>query len=212
MNVLFVFLIIFAALFLILSVKISLCFEFYNVREEKYSAYIRIGFLKFTLFPWRKRRKKPKKAAPEKKKKKPESEKEIKKPEEKIKLEIREILDFIRAPMNILTKKFKKYLKTEAADLNIVVASGDAFKTAITFGIISQSVWYIKALLEHNLNAKIKNINISSDYSGGKTKFDINFKFSIRFYQIMSISFTSAAALVKWTAINKSKNADAKKG
>lgn len=210
MKVLYVFLIIFAVLFLILSLKISLCFEFYNIRKEKYTAYIRIAFFKYTIFPWKK--KKPKKASPEKKKKKEKPKKELKKTEEKIKYEISEILDFIRAPLNILSRKFKKYLKTEAADLNITVASDDAFKTAVTFGLIAQSVWYIKALLEHNLNAKIKNINVSSDFSDGKTKFDINLKFSIRFYQIMSISFTSAAALVRWITLNKNKKVDIEKG
>lgn len=206
MNVLFVLLIIFAVVFLILSVKISFCFEFYNAREEKYSAYVRIAFFKYTIFSLKK--KKPRKTVPDKKKKKEKSKKEVQKPEEKIKYNIREILGFIREPLKIIAKKFRKYLRIEAAEINVIVASDDAFKTAMMFGAVSQSVCYIKALLEHNLNAKIKNMRVSSDFSGTKTKFDINLKLSVRLYQMISVSFTSAVAFVRWIMRNKNKDAN----
>lgn len=86
-----------------------------------------------------------------------------------------------------------KKIKFKIFNLKISVGGADAAKTAISYGAISSAVYYVLGFLDSNVNLKIKEIDISSNFNSRATKAEFNLKASLRpIYAILA-----AFALVK---------------
>ena len=86
-----------------------------------------------------------------------------------------------------------KKIKFKIFNLKISVGGSDAAKTAISYGVISSAVYYVLGFLDSNVNLKIKEIDISSNFNSRATKAEFNLKASLRpIYAILA-----AFALVK---------------
>lgn len=86
-----------------------------------------------------------------------------------------------------------KKIKFKIFNLKISVGGADAAKTAISYGVISSAVYYVLGFLDSNVNLKIKEIDISSNFNSRATKAEFNLKASLRpIYAILA-----AFALVK---------------
>ena len=104
------------------------------------------------------------------------------------KLGIVENLTVIKDIFASVAPKLAKYLKITLAKIYIAVATGDAAKTAITYGVVSQSVAYLVEALDQNANLKGKpDVSVTVDYLAEKTCADLEIKLSLRVWQVLYI-------------------------
>ncbi len=83
-----------------------------------------------------------------------------------------------------------KHIKIKIFNLKISVGGADAAKTAISYGVISSAVYYVFGFLDSNVNLKIKEIDISSNYNSPTTKAEFNLKASLRPIYAILAAFT----------------------
>ena len=136
-------------------------------------------------------------------KKKKKAEKSEKEEEEKPKKSLSDILALVRtvcAALRVFLRKFFRYMKIKAAKIHISVGMDDAYKTAMAYGAISQSVSYLCALLSRFTNFDTKGnttVSVEADFISEKIKIDIHLIFKIRIWQIFSIAFASLFTFLK---------------
>ncbi len=162
--------------------------------------YVRVLFLKIQLYPKKekrvkvknfslknlnKKREKLKVKKTKKKAKKKETE------EEKSKTgKIKGILEIIKIILEGVVPKFGKHLRIKVFKMNIKVATGEPDKTAIMYGIISQSAAYIIEILSNITNVRVrskKSINIYPDFLSDKSDAEIHLSFNLRVWHIFSL-------------------------
>ena len=81
-------------------------------------------------------------------------------------------------------------LRIDVKYINITVASDNAAKTAVLYGIVYQSVDYLLAFINENTRIKQKkteDICITTNYLTDKTIFDINLVFSMSVFSLLDI-------------------------
>ncbi len=113
---------------------------------------------------------------------------------------IAETLSMIKDIVGTAVKRFSKHLRVRIARLHIHVATGDAASTAILYGVVSQSVAYIAALLDSagTLRFPVRSdVDIRADYLSEKTIADIEIGFSLRVWQIFDVLFGTLFAYVR---------------
>ena len=139
----------------------------------------------------------------EKKKKKEEAakaEKEARAKGKSTKRPIGETISMIGDLVRTAVTRFAKHLRVRIARLHISVASSDAASTAILYGVISQSVAYIAALLDSTNTLRYptrSDVDIHADYLSEKTTLDIEIGFSLRVWQIFDILFRTGFAFMR---------------
>ena len=118
---------------------------------------LRFLFLKYRIFP----KKQPKKKMSrkdflsklfEKRKRRASVAKKASAAHKKKKSSASDILEFIKSASDFLKKmlgSFLKRAKIKVSEINIVVATEEASKTAIMYGVISQAVAYLLQLLDN---------------------------------------------------------------
>lgn len=153
--------------------------------------------------------KKAEKAAAKKKAKaaekaaKKQREQELKRRGKLKKKPIGETISLILALVKTAVGRFARHLRVRIARLHINVATGDAAKTAILYGTISQSVAYIAALLDSVgtlTGARRADVDVHADYLSETTTADIEIGFSLRVWQVFDILIRTAVAFVKHEA------------
>ena len=96
-----------------------------------------------------------------------------------------------------LLANFSRYLKIKIAKIHIKLATGDAARTAIAYGALTQSINVLFPLLEDINNfylPKNRDIDISPDFLSEKSEVDIRLVFTLRVWQIV---VTAASTLIK---------------
>ena len=93
-------------------------------------------------------------------------------------------------------KAFGKRLRVDIHRIDITVATGDAAKTAITFGYVCQGVAYIKEILDRYLNIRYpakrqEAIAVRVDYLAEKSIFTVHMAFHIRVWQVISLGWVA---------------------
>lgn len=97
-------------------------------------------------------------------------------------------------------EKFLRYLKIKVARFTLIVASDDAAKTAIQYGLAVQAVQYIVALLENSTHVtydKHAGITVDCDYVQSKPHFAMDIILSLRIWQILAVLFCTALSYLK---------------
>ena len=161
--------------------------------EEKQIAFSYL-FLKYRIFPQRQQKKKMSRQEflsrlfrKEKKKKASVSKK---RPETHKKPSASGILEFIKSASDILEKTFNsflKYSKIKVSKINIVVATEDASKTAIMYGIISQSVAYLLEILNCFTTLKKSyngTISVLPDFTKEDSSIKLDIQLQCRFLHV----------------------------
>lgn len=92
-------------------------------------------------------------------------------------------------------KKLLKHISIEKVKLGITVASNDAAKTAIDYGIVCQAVYPVMALLNDFANVKFKEINVTSDFVAQKPSF--RFGATVKL-QIFYLLVTAIKLYIEW--------------
>lgn len=68
-------------------------------------------------------------------------------------------------------KRYLRHISIEKVKLDITIASDDAAKTAIEYGIVCQAVYPVTAFLNSFANVKWKQIDVTSDFQSVKPSF-----------------------------------------
>ncbi|MBQ8356444.1 MAG: DUF2953 domain-containing protein [Clostridia bacterium] len=211
-------------LILLLSLRVRFCI----VLRDEVELSLGILCFKIHLFPRKKKikwkhyspekaarieAKKAKKAAKKEakraeKKAKKQKEKQLP-PEKKKKSTLADKLRLVRVLAAALIKKTNKHLRLHAARLHLRVATGDAAKTAVLYGVVCQSLSYLLALLDKvtKLKAAEPDVSVYADYLSEKSSADVRLIFSVRLGGVFAIAFSVAFAFIgaKFQQKNKKK-------
>ena len=152
-----------------------------------------------------KRKAEKKKKATEKKKRLRTSPEEKRKEKRRKQLKkeqratLEENLDLIKSILSFFFSRLFGHLRIDVTRIRIIVGSDEASKTAITYGIIVQSVAYILALLDKVSNVhglKNRDVLVDADFLSEETKVDIKIAFSIRLWHVLHLAFGSLGCLI----------------
>ncbi len=188
---------ILALLFLLSMLSAHIILEY----REEVTLTLSVLFLKFRLFPAKKKKSRfpahTKKAAKKKRGRKTTTAEAKPSGEEK---GILKNLKDIRSLLAVLLERTLGHLSIRAARIHIFVATGDAASTAILYGAVNGGV----ALLLETLNqfGKLKTkrndeILVCPDYLGEKTRVDLRISFSLRVWHILDILLKALLAYTK---------------
>lgn len=202
MTALYIILGIIAFFVLVLSIRINICGDY----TDDFFLSVSWLFLKFTVFPWKKKDK-PKKEP--KKKKAPEEAPENKKEGEKkdnIFLTfyknkgfdgVIELINNAAFALERMLNSFRKHLVLRELFLNMTVsANGDAAATAIQYGRVCQSVFPALSFICSTLPVKKYNAIVEPNYIGTENSAEFSFKLSVR-----PIFFTNALVVLVFRLI-----------
>ena len=111
-----------------------------------------------------------------------------------------EIFTLVSDVLSVFFSRFAKHFRVKLARLNVTVASEDAAKTAILYGVAAQGVAYTLEILDRTTNLEYKKdseVNVFVDYLGDTPSFDISIAFSMRVWHLLDILFRSALAALR---------------
>ena len=120
-------------------------------------------------------------------------------------------LNTIRDILSILSESFHKHLHVKLSKIHVMVATGEAAKTAILYGAISTAVACIIAVIDEITNLKpIKNssVSVEPDFLSEKTKIKLSISLYMSIAGIISVlmsSFIKYYSLKDKTQINSRK-------
>ena len=195
---------------LLLALRVRICI----VLKDDTSVTLHILCFQKRLFPRRKKvkpfsrkraEKNARKAAKKASKKAAKAKKEKHLFSPKKEKTFAEKIIFVRAISAVLIRKTHKHLRMHAARLHVRVATGDAAKTAILYGVVCQSLSYLLALFDRvtKLKAVIPDVSVTADYLSEKPSADIRLVFSLRVWGALAIIFSAAIAFIR-TKIKRS--------
>ncbi len=95
--------------------------------------------------------------------------------------------------LKLLFSRFFKHLRLDVSKIIVIVGGKDAAATAITYGIISQSVAYLLEFLDNNLKISKKRdgeINVLCDFTSESTVYDVFISASLNIWQILDIGIS----------------------
>ncbi|MCL2773585.1 MAG: DUF2953 domain-containing protein [Oscillospiraceae bacterium] len=211
--------IVFFAVILSLNVTLRVIVDSEN--RDNTNIYAKIGFYKIYIIPAKEKKPKKikqekvrkvrkKKEKPVKAKKKPAAE-EVKK--EKQKLNIPAIINLAKDIALMFWKKIRKFLKIKIYKINMSVSAEDAHKTAMLYGYIIQSAYYLYEVLDNNFKVSRKtydNIKITPNFFKEKLSFNIDVKISIKISHVFNIGFSAAVKFVKFLIKSKTAQTEIK--
>lgn len=180
--------------------------------DDGFCAKVRILFFSFNIPPEKKTKRKmnAKDFKNEVKKLRRSSEKKQKKKKTKKKYSSDDIPFYFNLIKDFIEKTYasaKRGLTVKIQRINIVIATEDAAKTAIMYGVISQGCAYFLEFLKGLTKIKYKkraNINISTDFLSTQTTFDLRIILSWKLYRALGIAVSTAyRALMALLAHNK---------
>lgn len=178
----------------LLRIRISLTYT------EKIAVDLRILFLRFRLYPKKKRikvkrytyRRYRKRLLAQRKKERERAKKQAQ-PTPKKASKKRPF----KQSMRLYTYLFKKlyirilhHFRIDVAKLHVIVATGDAAQTAIATGIASQAVAYILQLLQDHAKfhrAYRSSVVVAPDFLAENSRIACNVTFSLRVYEIIDL-------------------------
>ena len=115
-------------------------------------------------------------------------------------LPLGDILTLVSDTLSILFARFCRHFRIKVARLNITVASEDAAKTAILYGVASQGVAYILEILDRTTNLdyqKDAEVNVLVDYLAEAPTVDISISFSLRVWHLFDMLLRAAFSAIK---------------
>ncbi len=148
--------------------------------------------------------KKEKKAAAKAKKKadKKAAKKAGVKPKKKrsLKQTVDWILRLINDVVFAVVRCFGKHLRVDVAKLHVVVATGDAAKTAVTYGAVMQGAAYLLTLLSETMHfdyEKQADVSIWTDFLAEKSTVSADITFRLRIWHFFAILNTAIFGFFK---------------
>lgn len=186
-----------AIIMLILFVKVRLCL----IYEDDVDVRVKILFFNIPLYPQKQKKPKPsdyslkklekKQAKLNQKSKKRPAKQPAPKPEKDKATKIKDGIALIRIILDNVMAPFGRYLKIEIVKIYVKISSDDAAKTALIYGVVSQSIAYIIELLSNvtNVDVKKKNsIQLVPDFVGQTPEAKINITLGLRGWHAFALA------------------------
>ena len=206
MSALYIILFIIAGIVLLLSIPVGINL----VLEDELRVYLRVLFLKFKLYPSKKKKFNQRKH--EKKKKKKESAKSsvLKERDEiKSKPTLLENISTITEIVRTFFKHFSKHLHVKLTKIHIKIATPDAAETAILYGAVSGAVACLVELIDSITNLgriKQSSIAVEPDFLSEKSSARLNISLYINSFGAIIVILRT---LIKYFIL-KNKNSNNK--
>lgn len=163
-------------------------------KDGKTSVFLHYLFLKFSLFPKKEKKVRPMKKKPREKKEKPEKAKKKEAGEEKKALPEKSASATVRsvlAAVRVILARFPAHFHVRVKRLFVVVSSGDAAKTALEFGLVSQGISYLFSLLDrfsHLVMPKEEDLCCRVDFVSPRSRVEIDILFGVRLYALIRLA------------------------
>ncbi len=192
-------------LFLLIALLLLKFSVIIKADNKDIAIYLSVLFLRFSLYPEKRKKEKPKSDKQVKAKK--DNVAEESKEKKKKKLSFSDFKKILNIAVNLLKKvvpAFFKAIKIDRCKIKAVVGGSDAADTAIKFGQLNALVSSLYALL---LNANLsKNIDISinCDFLYSKSSYYADIKLSIRVWRAVAVALKAGLALLPM--LNKKEN------
>lgn len=109
-------------------------------------------------------------------------------------------ISLVTSLLRSLVSRLFKHLRVDITRIYITVGAGDAAKTAILYGVISQAAAVLLEVLGKITNVKRNSssyVNVVADFTAEKTDFDINLGLSLRLWQAVSIGIGALVSYIK---------------
>lgn len=207
----------------ILSLRATLTLKY----RDDIEVILKILFIKIKIAPAKKKRVNPNDYTPEKfrrmmkKKRKKELKKWQKKQRKKLKKQqkkereqaeaaesvqtkkkrsLTDNLLLIKSLLDTLPRRFLNHLRVKLTRIIVTVASDDAAKTAVMYGLASQTVAYIVAFLDHMTKLRYApdaEVSVNADFLAEKPSADVEISFSLHVWHLFDLLFAAAVTLIK---------------
>ena len=117
-------------------------------------------------------------------------------------------VNLIKELVSLVCGRFTKKLRIKLTRINIVIGTDDAAKTAILYGLVSQSVAYTLEILDRVTNlAYTENaeVSVDTDFLATKPTADVCISFSLRVCNLFDIAFRALGRFVSVKSKGKNK-------
>lgn len=104
-----------------------------------------------------------------------------------------------------LVTKYYRHLRVDVTKIRLTVATGDAAKTAQTYGIACAALADLLAILEQSMHLRYKKdaeVTVIPDFLGEESTIDLHIDFGLRIHHVFSPIFGAAIDFIK-LLINK---------
>lgn len=194
------------ALLLLILFLLFLRFQVHIVYEENtFSAYVKVLFFRYSLYPAKEKQEKKKKA------KSKDTSADTTKVSQK-KRAFTDVMDLVDTVMTVLRDskdRFLSALTVTTAKVRIVIGSDNPAKTAIVYGVVCQGVAYLFEFLDSITNLKtVKNaeIYVGYDFSASESQTDIHILLSARTIGILSVALCALTSFFRTKIKKDTKN------
>ena len=189
MTVLKVIGIILLILLLLAGVRVGVIFHFGDQTTLK----LRIGPVRLTILPKKKKEKRtakadaaPKEAAPPKKKNKLTP------------LEIYDLVTAVFSGLKAMAHRAGKHLRVDPLELSAVIGGSDPAEIAQRFGAANAAVWSLMPQAENILHIPNPAIHLDMDYNAPKTVASGTVGLSFRVGNMIAFTVAAAIPLLRW--------------
>ena len=175
----------------VLPVGISVCYD-----ADGFRAFVKAGVARIQVFPLPKKEKKPKKKT--KKAAKPAQKQPAKKqPQEKKKGgSLADFLPIVRLALDLLDD-FRRKLRVDVIEADLVLAGGDPCDLAINYGKTCAILGNLWPRLEEFLTIKKRDVKVQCDFEGDKTLITARVDVTITVGRMLGVSVYHGGKILK---------------
>ena len=175
----------------VLPVGVSVSYD-----ADGFRAFVKAGFARIQVFPLPKKEKKPKKKT--KKTSKPAQKQVAKKQPEKKKQggSLTDFLPIVGLVLDLLDD-FRRKLRVDVMEADLVLAGGDPCDLAINYGKTCTILGNLWPRLEEFLTIKKRDVKVQCDFEGDKTLIIARVDLTITIGRIFSIGIFHGVKIIK---------------
>ena len=175
----------------VLPIGVSVCYD-----ADGFRAFVKAGVARIQVFPLPKKEKKPKKKT--KKAQTPAKKQPAKKqPEEKKKGgSLTDFLPIVRLVLDLLDD-FRRKLRVDVLEADLVLAGSDPCDLAINYGKICAALGNLWPRLEEFLTIKKRDVKVQCDFEGDKTLITARMDLTITVGRTFSIGILHGVKILK---------------
>ena len=122
--------------------------------------------------------------------------------EKKTPEEILDIVTLVCSLVKEIVSKFFSHLRIKVSRIRLVIATGDAATTAITYGAVTQAINVLFPFLDEiktlSLPKKERDVDISCDFTSEESEIDVCISFSLRVIHVLHVAFAALVELIKY--------------
>lgn len=214
-----------AVLFLLVLLCLARVRVVFSLREDM-TVKLRFLFLSFRLYPrkkkvkissykWKSFERRKRRAIERRRKKARRAPHQPTAPTGKSKQSLRAQLSFFYDLLCEMYRPFLQHFHIEVARLRIRVGTGDAAKTALLTGAVSQTVAYIAAFLEEQTNLRrtaCADISVTPDFLAEKSEADCRVVFSLRVFSLFALGVRFARFFLTRKLTHRNRKQEASHG